>query len=408
MFITALDIGSSQIKAVVAEVKKDSKLSLIASLKSPSFGLRRGEAVSPDDAAKAICGVLGEIKQSGKNALKNIFVNVGGGNVKLQTSRGIVAVSRADSEIYKEDVERVIKASQAINIGPNRMILHTLTKEFIVDDASGILDPLGMIGNRLEVESLIVDAFKSNINNLIKCVEAGDGKIMGLIYSPLAASRAVLSKTQKDLGAAIIDIGFGTTDVCVYEEDGLLYSNTFGVGSGHITNDLAIGLRLSVKAAEAIKLTYGFALAREVSGKERVELNQINGGIDGVAQRRFIAEIIEVRLEEIFEMVNSGLKSIGRVGKLPAGAVLVGGGAKMPGIVELAKKELKLPVQIGIPEVPFLEIKDKKERDKLEDPEWAVAAGLLIWGSDEALKSKSWLQPRGGGKLAKIFRYFLP
>lgn len=408
MHLTALDIGSSQIKALVSEIQRDNKLSLLGVFKTEAAGIRRGEVVAIEDAAGPLGRLLEDVKKINKAALKNIFVNVSGGNVKLQHSRGIVAVSRADSEIYQEDVDRVIKASQAINIGPNRMIIHTLTKEFIVDGISGILDPLGMIGNRLEVQSLIIDSFKSTVNNLMKCVESAGGHIAGLIYSPLAASRSVLTKNQKDLGAVAIDIGAQTTGISVFEENNLLQVATLGMGAGHITNDLAIGLRCPVKAAEAIKLSFGFALSREISNKEKVELDKIDKSLEAAVSRRFISEIIEVRLAEIFELINNELKLIGKVGKLPAGAVLTGGGAKIPGIVNLAKKELKLPVQIGIPDIPGIIITNSEFSAELEDPEFAVAAGLLIWGSGESLKNSGWLKTQGMGKLSKLLKYFLP
>jgi cell division protein FtsA len=407
MFITALDLGTSQIKILVAEAKRDGQLSLLGVFKLPSAGLRKAEIVTFEEAIQSLKRAVDEIKQISKSSLKNIFINVGSSNVKLQTSRGIVAVSRADSEIYSEDIERVIKASQAINLGPNRMILHTITREFIVDGISDIINPLGMIGNRLEVNSLIIDAFKPAVNNLIKAVEAVGAKVGGLIYSPLASARAVLTKAQRELGVALIDIGFGTTGVAVYEEDKLLSANVFPVGSSNITNDLAICLRCSIKTAEAIKLSFGSALAKEISNKEKIELHQIDETLKSIVNRRFISEIIEIRLAEIFEFVNNELKLIGKTGQLPAGVVLAGGGAKIPGILELAKQELKLSIQIGIPELPGMEFINDDFRTKIEDQEFSVANGLLLWGLDQALKETGWTISKKSW-LSKIFRHFLP
>ena len=180
MYITALDLGTSQIRAIVAETQKDGKLSLLSVLKIPSIGLRKGEIASLDEAVHSLNRIINEIKQINKSVAKNIFINIGGGNIKFQNSRGIVAVSRADNEIYPDEVDRAIKASQSINIGPNRMIIHTITREFVVDGIGEISDPLGMTGNRLEVNSLIIDAFKPTVNNLIKAVEAAGGKIGGI------------------------------------------------------------------------------------------------------------------------------------------------------------------------------------------------------------------------------------
>ena len=409
MFITALDFGTSQIKILVAEAKRDGELSLLSALKIPSAGLRKGEIVTFEEAIQALKRAVDEIKKVNKAALKNIFVNVAGSNVKLQNSRGIVAVSRADSEIYSEDVDRVIKASQAINLGPNRMILHTITKEFIVDGIGDIIDPLGMVGNRLEVNTLIIDAFKPTVNNLVKAIEAVGAKVGGLIYGPLASARSVLTKAQKELGVVLIDIGFGTTGIAVYEEGKLLSVAVFPIGASNITNDLAIGLKCPIKTAEAIKLSFGSALAKEISNKEKIELHEVDESFRSAVSKRFISEIIEIRLAEIFELVNNELKSLGKSGQLPAGAVLTGGGAEMSGIAELAKQELKLPIQIGMPDFSEMEFIDSEFRNELEDPKFSLAVGLLLWGIENTLKEASWAVPGiKRGWLSKIFKYFLP
>lgn len=410
MYLTALDLGSSQIKGLVAEVKKDGQVSLLDVFKLPSAGLRKGEIVSLEEAIQSLKTAVDAIKKINKAAIKNIFINIGGSNVKIQNSRGIVAVSRADSEIYSEDIERVIKASQAINLGPNRMILHTITQEFIVDGVGDIIDPLAMTGNRLEVNSLIIDAFKPTVNNLIKAVEAAGAKIGGIIYSPLAAARAVLTKNQKELGVVLIDIGFGTTGMAVYEENKLLSANVFPVGSSHITNDLAIGLRCPIETAEAIKLSFGSALAKEVSNKEKVELHKIDESLKSTINRRFVSEIIEIRIAEIFEFINNELKLIGKLGQLPAGAVLTGGGAKIPSILELAKQKLKLPVQMGVPGLTEIESINEDFRVQVEDLEFSVADGLLLFGLDAILKEAGWSISRFGKKgwLGKILKHLLP
>ncbi len=406
MYITALDLGSNQIKILVAEAKRNGQLSLLNAFKIPSAGLRKGEIVVFEETVQALKRAVDEIRKANKAALKNIFINVGGNNVKLQNSRGIVAVSRADSEIYSEDVDRVIKASQAINLGPNRMILHTITREFIVDGIGDIIDPLGMVGNRLEVNTLIIDAFKPTVNNLIKAIEAVGAKVGGLIYGPLAASRSVLTKAQKELGAVLIDIGFGTTGMTVYEEDKLLATTVFPVGASNITNDLAIGLKCPVKTAEAIKLSFGSASAREISNKEKVELQEIDESSKLVISRRFISEIIEIRLAEIFEFVNDELKSLGKAGQLPAGVVLTGGGAKISGIAELAKRELKLPVQLGLPEISGVGADDDFE-NQTDDAEFSVASGLLLCGLEQIIKGRNWTGTKVG-RLSKILKHFLP
>lgn len=406
MYITALDIGTSQIKALVAELKKNGQLSLLSIFKSPSNGLRKGEVVKLEEAIQSLNRILSEIRQVNRLALKNIFVNVGGSNIRVQHSRGFVAVSRADNEIYQEDMERAVKGSQAVNLGPNRMILHTIPREFIIDGTPNISDPLGMIGNRLEVNSLIIDAFKPTVNNLIKIIEAAGGKIGGLIYNPLASARSVLTKAQKELGAIAIDIGFGTVSMAVYEEDKLLQAAVFPIGAGNITNDLAIALKCPVENAETIKLSFGCALAKEVSNKEKIDLSQIDECLKSAINRRFISEVIEIRLAEIFEFINNELKLIGKMGQLPAGAVIIGGGAKTPFLADLAKQELKLPARIGSPEISKIEFINNDFEAQIDDSEFATAVGLLLCASDQSLKEKKWFDKKGW--LSKILRHFLP
>ncbi|MFA5098646.1 MAG: cell division protein FtsA [Candidatus Paceibacterota bacterium] len=407
MFITALDIGTSNIKVLVARTEKGGKLSLAAVFKAPSAGIRKGEIINVEELVNALKPVIDGIKQVDKSAAKNIFVNIGGGNIRIQNSRGIVAVSRADSEICAEDVDRAIKASQAINLGPNRMIVHTITKEFVVDGIGDIIDPLGMVGNRLEINSLIVDCFKPTLNNLIKALEASGGKIGGIIYNPLASARSVLNKNQKELGVALIDIGFGTTNLAVYQEGKLVSTATFPIGASHITNDLAIGLRCPIKTAEKIKLSFGAADSKEVSGKEKIDLHGLDDSLSSTVNKRFISEIIEIRLSEIFEHVSDDLKSINKNGELPSGAVIVGGGAKMTGVLALAKKELKLPVQAGDVEISEIEFPNSESAKEVEDPEFAVAVGLLLLGSEQSEHNGGW-SISGDNWFSKVLSHLLP
>lgn len=406
-YLVGLDIGSHSLKAAVGEVKNDGQLALVKLFKTSSGGMRKGMVDDLAEMTRALNIMFGEVKKVSRGALKNIFLNIGGADIHTQSSRGIVAVSRADNEIHQDDIDRAVQASQAINLPPNRMILHAITREFIVDDVGGIRDPLGMVGNRLEVNSLIIDAFSPAVKNLTKCAEMAGATIGGLIFSPLAGSRAVLSKNQKELGVALVDIGFGTTNLCVYEENQLVHAAVFPIGSGNITNDLAIGLKTSVDAAEAVKLTFGFASAKGISSREHIDLKKIDPNSRANVSRRFIADIIEVRLAEIFEFVNNELKLINKAKQLPVGAVLAGGGAKIPGIVDLAKGELELPAQIGIPDSASLEMPNGEVSLQAEDPEFACALGLLFWGRDRMFEGGV-----GGGNFAgwmkKVFKNLLP
>ncbi|MBI4160004.1 cell division protein FtsA [Candidatus Wolfebacteria bacterium] len=409
MYFSAVDFGSSTFRALIGETRKNGGLTILDIFKVPAIGMRKGEIVSVEESLVSVNQILARIKEHHKSAARNIFAGVGGANVRHQHSRGIVAVSRADNEIYDDDIERVIKASQALNLGPNRMILHTLTKEFTVDGASGIADPLGMVGNRLEVQSLVIDAFKATVNNILKSIEAGGGRVTGLVYNPLASSRAVLTKAQKELGVVSVDIGSGTTGMAVYEEGELLSATVFPVGATNITNDLAIGLKCSPKTAQRIQFSFGAALAKDVSAKDKIELGEFDPSLRATVSRKFVAEIIEVRLAEIFELVNNELKLIGKMGELPAGVVLTGGGAKIAGIVELVKQEMKLGGEIGTPDTNDWEIISQGGVAELDDPEFSVVAGLLRWASDRAPGRSSWEAAIPSDSwISRTLRHFLP
>lgn len=379
--VLGLDIGGGTIKAVVAESSQD-KIKLIYGITKPSLGIRKGAVINMDDATKIIGEVLLEIKNFYRPAINNIFLNVGGANLKIHISKGIVAVARANSEIVIDDIARATQASEAIRLEPNRMILHTITKEFTVDGISDIKDPLGMIGSRLEITSLIIDAFTPAVKNLRKCVEISKGSISGLIFNPISSSRAVLTKSQKELGVIMIDIGFSTTSIAVYEEDKLLYVNVYPIGASHVTNDIAVALKIPVNIAEKIKIAYGYAVSKDVPSRETIDLRKMDANMIGAPSRRFIAEIIESRMEEVFELIDNDLKQIGLSGKLPAGAVIVGGGAKLPGVIDLAKNVLKITAMIGLPQSGIFEVQDQSLIECIESPDYANVLGLILLASD--------------------------
>src|SRR3989338_5767550 len=324
--ILGLDVGSSSIKAVIGEPNRDGKITLLSGIIKPSKGIRRGVVVDMDTAAGQINSVLQAAKDISKNSLKNIYLNIGGVDVHSQVSEGKVAVARANSEIYKDDVARAIQASEAVNLPANRMILHTVKKEYIVDGVGDIQDPLGMVGSRLEVVNYVIDAFAPAVKNITKCVEIAGGRISALIFNPLSSATSVLTVNQRELGVVLIDIGYGTTGIAVYEEGKLLHTKMLPIGAGHVTNDLAVALKVPVETAEKLKVSYGYAVSSGVPGKESIDLKKIDISLKGTPSRKFISEVIESRMTELCDLVNAELKSIGRLAKLPGGAVIVGGG----------------------------------------------------------------------------------
>ena len=403
--ILGLDIGSSTVKAIIAEPTSGGNFVLHAGLTRQAQGVRRGMVVDMDATVAVVGDILQEVKQLSKTALRNVYLRAGGSDVRVQTSRGITAVARANAEIYKDDIDRVVQASEAVNLPSNRMVLHTLKQEFIVDGVGDIQDPLGMVGARLEVISLIIDAFQPAVRNLAKCVELAGGSIGALIFGPTAAASSVLTHNQKELGVIMIDVGYGTTGIAIFEENKLLHTKVIPLGAGHITGDLAIALKIPVETAEKVKLSYGYAISGEVSNKDKVDLQKIDNEAKGAPSRKFIAEVIESRLSEIYEMINKELASIGKERRLPAGAVLTGGGAKMPGIVELAKRDLKLGTQIGLPNRANFESGSSSMVEFLESPEYASVLGLTLWNREVRPRRQ---RSATGHPMFKFFRNFLP
>ncbi len=404
-YVTGLDVGTSSIKFAVAE-RRGTKPVLVHAEQIPCSGMRKGAIAEMSEVSQALSRAIAKVKKIAKPAAKNIYASIGTPQAKMQSGHGIVAVSRADAEIYQDDIDRAVRASQAVNLPQNRAIIHTLVREFVVDGVGDIADPLGLSGSRLEVRSLIIDAFAPHVNSLIRAVELAGGEVSGLVFGPLVAARAALSKRQRDLGTALVDIGFGTTGLSVYEENRLIGVAKFPVGASNITNDLAVGLKIPVDAAEEVKLNYGYAEAKEVGAKEQIDLKKIVPEAKGPVSRRFAAEIISSRLEEIFDLVNSELKSMRKFGELPGGVVLVGGGAKLPGVTDLAKQEMHLSAQIGCALSGEWSAEGGAFKELLEDPEYAGAFGLVLWAMD----GEGWIKAEAaeGWGFRKIFRYFAP
>jgi len=383
--IIGLDIGTCNITAAVAQLKEGSANAQILGVgRVPSTGLRRGVVVDIEETVKNIKEAAGLAHRMSGLPLEHAFVSIGGSHISCHASKGVVAVSRADGEISQEDKERAINAASAISVGPNREILHVLPRRFTVDNQDSIKEPVGMQGVRLEVDALIVEGATPFIKNLIKCIREADVDEDGLLLAPLAASRAVLNKRQKELGAMLLDLGGGTTGLTVFEEGDIVHCQILPVGSMHITNDIAIGLRTSVDVAEKIKLEYGSVALGGVIKKEKemIDLKKL-GGDEGQASRHQVVEIIEARVNEILDLVNKELKRIDRAGLLPAGAVLVGGGAKMQGLVELAKEKLRLPVQIGRPQ------NLEGIVDQVDDPSFSTVSGLILAALGDEIKTES-------------------
>jgi cell division protein FtsA len=371
--IASVDIGNSKIRTVIAVVSPEKKEPHVVGIGiSPSLGLRKGVVVDVEELVSNICASLEDAERMSGIPLHHVFVSTSGPHLRSTNSRGVIAIS--EKEVSTKDIDRVLDASQAVAMPKNQTILHIIPTSFTLDEQKNIKNPIGMAGIRLEVETHILTGPSSVVKNIEKAIHQSGVDIDLIIPSSLASSEGVLTRRQKDLGVVSIDIGSDSTSVVVYEEGAILHSTVLPIGGASVTNDIAIGLRSSIDAAEKIKIEYGTNLIEEVPEDETIDLSTISKIDSHKISRHHLAEIIQARYFEIFFMVRDELKNIGRDGMLPAGAILSGSSVKMPGTLEIARDTLGLPVQIGFPQ----EVEGMVE--KIDDPSYATAIGLILWG----------------------------
>ena len=330
-YIVGLDVGTSCVRVVQAKIDPDAgSFNIIGASEVPSSGMRRGVIVDIEEAVSGISSALEKVERMTGVPVVSANISVGGNHISSLSSHGVIAVSRADGEITENDIVRCIDASQAISIPQNKEVLHVFPKTFTLDGQTGIKDPLGMSGIRLEVDTIIVQAGLPFVKNLTRAVVQAGLEVEDLVLAPCAAAESVLNKRQKDLGVCLVDLGAGTTSLAIYEEGDLLHTTVLPIGAMHITNDIAIGLRCSIETAEQVKLLFGHCDPKAVNKDEEIDLSKLDPTEEQSTSRSYVVEIIEARLEEIFNMVNGELKKINRDGKLPAGIVLTGGGRNCP------------------------------------------------------------------------------
>ncbi|MFA7308503.1 MAG: cell division protein FtsA [Patescibacteria group bacterium] len=376
-----VDIGNSNVITVVTTQDPETNDVMILGFGDvQSAGMRRGMVVDIDEVIAAISNSLEEAERMAGIPIDRAVVSISGQHVHSSNSRGVVAVSRSTGEIAKEDIDRVIEAAKAFSMPANREVIHILPRFFIVDGESGIKDPLGMKGIRLEVDAHVITASSPVVKNLLKCAYQAGADVEELVLASLACSKVILSRKQKEAGVVLIDIGGSSTEIAVFEEGEVLHTHSIPLGGTTITNDIAVCLRTSIETAEKVKIEYGSAFPTVASEKEILELAHLDPMLEGQEiSRKYILEIINARLEEIFTMVKDELRRIGRDGLLPAGAVITGGGSRIDGIVDVARESLRLPAQVG----SILTSLNSIDKDMVANPSFATAIGLAIWGLEE-------------------------
>jgi cell division protein FtsA len=399
-----LDIGSTKVCCIVGLHEDGAALpSVIGVGTAPTSGMRKGVVVDVEETVSSITAAVDEAERISGIAIDRATISIDGAHVASQNSKGVIAVGRADQEITVDDLMRVEEAATAIQLPPNREIIQVFPRSYSVDSQENIKDPVGMHGVRLEVESHIITGSVPAIKNLDRSIHQAGIMVQGQVLVPLAAARAVLTKRQKELGVALVDIGAGTTGVAVYEEGDILYSSVLPVGAGHITNDLAIGLKTSIDTAEKIKLKYVRAHTTKANLAEKVRIEELDSE-ENLVTRKELQNIAGARLDEIFQLVRAELRKVGKDVMLPGGVVLTGGGAKMAGIEELAKERLQLPAVVGKPE-GFTGIVDR-----INDPAFAAPIGLML----ENMSQSQEIAAPGAGigqtvdRIKKTLRNLLP
>ncbi len=419
--IAGIDLGSSSIRLVAAQVTvgadKRESLTMLGAVEVPSQGISKGSVSSLEEAVSCISGCLEQAERQIGLPITEAYVGLGGPLIQVQLAKGVVGVSRPESEIREDDVQRVLESARSVVNPANFEILHILPRRFSIDGQQTVKDPIGMQGIRLEVDAQIVQGQAAHVRNCTKAVFRTGIDISELVFTPLASAQAVASSRQKDVGVVIVNVGAATTSIAVYEEGELIYAAVVPIGADHITSDIAIGLRTSLEVAEQIKRTVVSAHADEIPKHEMIDLLEFGASQSEIVGSRFVSDVAQARVEELFERVEKELKKIQRSGLLPAGAVLTGGGVKLRGIVDVAKRVLRLPATVaGANQL------QSPMQETLHDPAFSTAVGLVLWGFEGEREPRlgagrgfRGAASRGGdfmrklsSPLKKIFKSFIP
>jgi cell division protein FtsA len=386
--IVGLDIGTSKIVALVAEMTSDGGLKVIGMGTQDSKGLKKGMVVNIEETVQAISRVIQEVELMADCKVHDIYTGIAGSHIRSFNSSGMVAIK--DKEVTTNDVDRVIEIARAVSIPAEQEILHILTQEFLIDGADGIREPIGMSGLRLEVKVHIVTGAVSAAQNIVKCVRRCGLEVTDLVLQPLASSYAVLSDDEKDLGVCLVDIGGGTTDLAVWTQGAIRHTAVIPIAGDQITNDIALALRTPTREAEEIKTNHGSALSQLADPEERLEVAGVDDRPSRTLSRRALADVIQPRVEEIFDLALKELRRAGFEDLLSSGIVLTGGATAMPGMVELGEEIFHMPVRLGSPKYTG------GLSDVVQNPRYSTAFGLLVEAMAQRKRGQSVEEKRSG------------
>lgn len=373
--VMGLDIGTSKITCMVAEIRPDGRLNVVGLGSQPSSGLKKGVVVNIEATVEAISRVVQEVEVMAGCKIRDVYTGIAGSHIKSYASKGMVAIK--DKEVTDSDVARVIEVARAMPIPADQQILHVLMQEFIIDGQDGVREPIGMSGVKLEVEAHIITGAISAAQNVVKCVRRCGLEVADLILQPLASSAAVLSEDEKELGVCLIDIGGGTTDIAVYTQGAIRHTAVLPVAGDQITNDIAMALRTPTADAEEIKILHGLSMHTLANPEEMIEVPGVGDRAPRKLSRQALADVIEPRISEIFELVQVELRRSGYEELLSSGVVLTGGAAVMNGMEALGEEVFHMPVRLGVP------LYDGPLSDVVCQPHYATITGLVLEGANQ-------------------------
>ena len=371
--IVGLDIGTSKVVAIVAEVSAEGRLEIIGIGSHPSRGLKKGVVVNIESTVQSIQRAIEEAELMAGCQINSVYAGIAGSHIRSLNSHGIVAIR--ESEVTPSDVERVIDAARAVAIPADQKILHILPQEFIIDKQEGIREPVGMSGVRLESKVHMVTGAVSAAQNIVKCVRRCGLEVDDIILEQLASSHAVLTEDEKELGVCLVDIGGGTTDIAIFTDGAIRHTAVIPIAGDQVTNDIAVALRTPTQFAEEIKIKYACALTQLASPEETIEVPSVGDRPSRRLARQTLAEVVEPRYDELLTLIQAELRRSGFEDLIAAGVVLTGGSSKMEGVIELAEEIFHMPVRLGVPQHVSGLV------DVVRNPIYATGVGLLLFGS---------------------------
>lgn len=371
--IVGLDIGTTKICSVVGEVTTNG-IDIVGIGTHPSIGLRRGVVVNIESTVNSIKKAVAEAELMAGCEIVSVYAGIAGGHIEGINSHGVIAIK--SREVTQKDVDRVLDAARAVAIPMDREVIHILPQEYIVDDQDGIRDPLGMCGVRLEAKVHIVTGAVASAQNIVKCANRAGLDVQDIVLESLASSETVLTPEEKDLGVALIDFGGGTTDVAIFSENSIRHTSVLTVGGNHLTSDISIGLRTPIAEAERLKINHGCCLGSLIEKDETIEVPGVGGRKPRTLSRRVLAEILEPRVEEVFELVKREIIKAGCLDFMTSGVVITGGSSLLPGVVEVAEQIFNVPARVGYPkDIGGLV-------DVVNNPIYATGVGLVLFGAN--------------------------